>query len=85
VGAARPLDLSEVLLVFEVTGKERDSKEYNWGFDNAFDSPSRQHHRLDKHYWNPVENTEVCCNRLVFNLKILNSVIVDGSESSTKS
>ena len=66
VGAARPLDLSEVLLVFEVTGKERDSKEYNWGFSNAFDGPSRPHHRLDKHYWNPVENTEVCPNRLVF-------------------
>lgn len=57
--------MSEVLLVFEVSGKERDSKEYDWGFGNAFDGPSRPHHRLDKQYWNSVKNTEVCCNRLM--------------------
>ncbi|CEJ55115.1 hypothetical protein PMG11_01390 [Penicillium brasilianum] len=42
-----------------VVGKARPlDMKYDWDFGNAFDGPSRPHHRLDKQYWNSVKNTE---------------------------
>lgn len=73
VGPTRPWNLRELLLVLEVSAKDRYRKDFDWGLGNAFDrasgaAASGPHHRLDDQYWNPVENSEVCCERPMWDI-----------------
>lgn len=73
VGPTRPWNLRELLLVLEVCAKDRYRKDFDWGLGNAFDrasgaAASGPHHRLDDQYWNPVENSEVCCERPMWDI-----------------
>ena len=58
MGPTRPLNLREVLLVLQVSAKNRDRHDFDWGLGKVFDISSDGHNRMQSQYWNPVENSE---------------------------
>lgn len=60
---SQPFNLREALLVLEVSSKDRDSPDFDWGYAGAFGKS----HRLDDQRGNPVANSEVHHDELLLN------------------